>query len=140
MKKKIAWLMVSCLMALSLVLASCAPAVTEEEEVVTEEKEEVVTEEKEEVVTEEVVVEKKPEMVRDALGKLVEKPRYGGTFIAHLSADTTGFDELFYRQTANYSHKLTHEELFGGDWAKGPAGTGETAWDPGYRLFVKPIV
>ena len=32
MKKKIVWLLVSCLMVLSLVLASCAPAATEEEE------------------------------------------------------------------------------------------------------------
>ena len=32
MKKKIVWLTVSCLMVVSLVLASCAPAVVEEEE------------------------------------------------------------------------------------------------------------
>ena len=32
MKKKVIWLVVTCLMVLSLVLASCGPAVTEEEE------------------------------------------------------------------------------------------------------------
>ena len=37
MKKRIVWLIVSCLMALSLVLVSCGPAATEEEEVVKEE-------------------------------------------------------------------------------------------------------
>ena len=56
-KRKIAWVAVSCLMVLSLVLASCAPAVTEEEEVVTppteEEEEDVVTPPKEEEVVEE---------------------------------------------------------------------------------------
>ena len=41
MKKKIVWLIVSCLMVLSLVLASCAEAVTEEEEVVLPPEEEV---------------------------------------------------------------------------------------------------
>jgi len=40
MKKKTVWLVVSCLMALSLLMASCAPAVTEEEEEVTPEEEE----------------------------------------------------------------------------------------------------
>ena len=32
MKKKIIWLLVSCLVVAALLLASCAPAVTEEEE------------------------------------------------------------------------------------------------------------
>ena len=39
MGKKIVWLAVSCLMALSLVMAACAPAVVEEEEEVVEEEE-----------------------------------------------------------------------------------------------------
>ncbi|MFC1897528.1 ABC transporter substrate-binding protein [Chloroflexota bacterium] len=39
MKKKIIWLMMSCLMVVALVLASCGPAVTEEEEVVPGEEE-----------------------------------------------------------------------------------------------------
>ena len=37
MKRKIIWLPVSCLMVAALLVTSCAPAVTEEEEVVTEE-------------------------------------------------------------------------------------------------------
>ncbi len=61
MKRKITWIIVSCLMALSLVLASCAPAVVEEEE---EEAPAVV--EEEEVVEEEVV-------------PAVKEPIYGGT-------------------------------------------------------------
>ena len=100
MKRKIVWVVVSCLMVLSLVLASCAPAVTEEEEVVkppTEKEEEVVvkppTEEEEEAVEDE-------EMVKLSLKKLdgtvvektVEKPRYGGTFTTVCMGDPTGFD------------------------------------------------
>ena len=64
MKKKILWLVVSCSMVAALLLASCAPAVTEEEP-----------------VTEEApVTEEGPEMVRNSIGKLVEKPQYGGVF------------------------------------------------------------
>ena len=55
-------------MVATLVLASCAPAVVEEEEVVTEE----------EVVVEEEVVAEEKEMVVNAAGNLVEKPQYGG--------------------------------------------------------------
>jgi len=54
MKKKFIWTAVSCLMVLSLVLASCAPAVEEEE-----------------------VVEEEVEMMTDLLGRRVEKPKYG---------------------------------------------------------------
>ena len=67
MKKKIVWLVVSCLMVLSLVLASCAPAVVEEEEEVTPVVEE------EEVVEEEVAPEG-PVMVRNTAGKMQEMP------------------------------------------------------------------
>jgi hypothetical protein len=45
MMKKIVWVVVSCLMALSLVMASCGPAEEEEEAVTEEEEEEVVVEE-----------------------------------------------------------------------------------------------
>ena len=50
MKKKVVWLLVSCLMVAALLLASCAPAVTEEaeEEVGAPEEEEAVVEEEEE--------------------------------------------------------------------------------------------
>jgi peptide/nickel transport system substrate-binding protein len=68
MIKRIAWLMVSCLMVLSLVLVSCGPAAEEEEE---EEEEEVIGEEEEE------------EVVTPGGGNWWDKfgePTYGGTF------------------------------------------------------------
>ena len=52
MKKKLVWLVASCLMVAALVLASCGPAAVEEEEVVVEE-EKLVVEEEEVVVEEE---------------------------------------------------------------------------------------
>ena len=47
MKKKIIWLVVSCLIVVALLLASCGPAVTEEEEAAPPEEEEVITTEEE---------------------------------------------------------------------------------------------
>ncbi len=122
MNKKIVWLVVSCLMALSLVLASCAPAVVEEEEEVIPEEEEVIPEE------EEVIPEK--EMVRDSLGRLVEKPRYGGVLTVRLGAGSPqGFDELQMKMMGDIvTSYLTNEDLYEADWTKGPSGTGEVTW------------
>ena len=120
MKRKIVWLVVSCLMVTALVLASCAPAaVEEEEEVVTPGEEEVAPPEEEEVVTEE------KEMVRDSLGKLVEKPQYGGEVTFTLAASIVGFDEAYNNPWDCITTQYTNEELMTGDWTKGPAGTGE---------------
>ena len=94
MKRKMGWLMLSCLMAAALALASCAPAAPVEEE-----KPAPPTEEKPEKPTpappeEEEEVEKGSEMVRDSLGNLVEKPRYGGAFNYGGTWDPLIFDEI----------------------------------------------
>ena len=120
MKKKIVWLILSCLMALSLVVTSCGPAVTEEEE------EEVITEEEEEeVVTEEEVVAEG--MVVNTAGKLVERPRYGGIYHFSIGGDVRGFDD---QRSASPHYAVAHlnliyDKLFTGDWTKGSQGTGE---------------
>ena len=69
MKSKVAWLILSWLTVVLLLMASCAPAAPKEE--VAKPKEEVAK------PKEEVVAPGK-EMVRDTLGRLVEKPQYGG--------------------------------------------------------------
>lgn len=109
-KKKVAWLILSCLMVLSLVLASCAPAVTEEEEAPP------VVEEEEEVVEEEVVV------------PAVGEPQYGGVLNFCLGASPQGWDQAFAPQYTIQPGNLVNEQLFIGDWARGPAGTAETGW------------
>ncbi len=119
MTRKTLWLVVSGLMALSLVMAACGPAAVEEEE---EEKQVVVVEEEEE---EEVVAEEEEEVVSP------DTPQYGGTLTAARTGDITGWDIYggpFYggRATA-----LTSQSLWAGDWAKGPAGgygTNEIDW------------
>ena len=124
MTKRIIWLLVSCLMVAALLLASCAAAEVEEEE-----EEEVVTPEEEEVVAEEeVVVTEEKEMVRDALGRLVEKPQYGGDFTIVSGSDVLGFDECIMTEWFAYTMNFTNDELLAGDWIKSTTGSGEDSW------------
>ena len=128
MKKRIVWLLVSCLMVAALLLASCGPAAEEEEVVIPEEEEE-------EVVEEEVVAEEK-EMVKVTLEKLdgtvvekwLEKPKYGGVGVSSLSADVLGFDESYTAPYQTWTMNFTNECLVEGDWSRGPAGTSEASW------------
>ncbi len=114
MKKKIVWIVVSCLMALSLMLASCVPAavVEEEEEVVIVEKEVAEEVEKEELLSPEV-------------------PKYGGIVTIAQKMDPPAFDPYQRGGSAAYTYGLTNDELLTGDWARGPAGTDEVDWTIG---------
>ena len=97
MKKKILWVMVSCLMVLSLVVASCGP---EEEE--------------------------------EAGFRPPEEPKYGGIMTTAIAADYNQWDP-YHTQTIQVGHmQFTSNELIGGDWTKGPQGTGETDWAYGW--------
>jgi len=117
MKKKIVWLVVSCLMALSLVMASCGPAEVAEEE----EEEEVVIEEEEEEEVEEEVVEEEALLAP-------EVPKYGGVITSATPGDPSGFDPGVVMSIMTPNIYFTHDKLVRGDWGKGPAGTGETDW------------
>ncbi len=121
MKKKIIWVLVSCLMVLSLIIASCGPREEEEAKVTEEGGQVITTKEKEE----KVVVEQE-EIVSP------EGPEYGGTFTWHLPMDVMGFDPILKLQMECKSLWMTNEELMTGDWAKGPAGSGETDWTTGF--------
>ena len=123
MTKKIIWLVVSCLMAVSLIMASCGGAVEEEEE----EKEVVKEEEEEEEEEEEVVVEEK-EMVTDSLGRLVEKPEYGGTLTMVFSSSPLDWDEAFQPVWIDWGSRPACEILTQGNWSMGPSGTGEVEY------------
>ena len=103
MKKKIVWVVVSCLMVLSLIMASCGPAAEEEAEVVEEE---------------EVGVK--------------EAPQYGGT-LRTVSAWPYGAWDPTLAPDIRVGHIMfTHNEYIQGDWTKGLNGTGETAWEIGF--------
>ena len=121
MKKKIVWLVVSCLMVLSLVLASCAPAVVEEEEVVTP-----VVEEEE--VVEEEVAPVGPVMVRNTAGKMQEMPQYGGYITVGSTYPVIGFDPAYTVTWQCFQLVHTHDPLLMGDFAKTASGTGESGF------------
>ncbi len=115
MKKKIVWILVSCLMVLSLIIASCGPK-EEEEAKITEEGGQVITTKGEEEEEEEEEVEAGPEV-----------PKYGGTIIAATSTNWQDFDEVIGSPiTFNHTMRFTNQELWIGDWSVGPAGTNDT--------------
>ncbi len=54
-----------------------------------------------------------------------DKPKYGGTFTAVYDQPPVTFDDAFVSTGFAYILNMTNEGLLTGDWAKGPAGTGE---------------
>ena len=127
MKKSI-WILISCLMVVTLLVTSCGGAVTDEEEEINGEEEEINGEEEEE--EEEEVVDDGKDMVVNTAGKLVEKPRYGGYYMLSRTTDVRGFDDVVAATPAYMIGQLnlTHDELYTGDWAKGHQGTGEASF------------
>ena len=132
MFKKSLWLLLSSLMVAALVLSSCQPAVVEEEKEteavkgqVTEKEAPTVEEKKEAAVAE----EKGPEMVTDALGRLVEKPRYGGSITFQLTHEkATDYFDPIISAIGGHLGSVTYDKLVTGDWFKGPSGTGENSF------------
>jgi peptide/nickel transport system substrate-binding protein len=57
-----------------------------------------------------------------------DKPKYGGTITIITGELISSFDEVNGRHPAAHTLKLTNEELFRGDWTKGPAGTNQVDW------------
>ena len=122
MGKRLIWVVVSCMMALSLIFMSCGGAEVIEEE---EEEEEVVEEEEEEVVEE----EEEEEVVSP------DVPQYGGVYNMLLTTDPRGWDESKALHFWIYSNQLTNQMILEGDWSRGPAGTGDFTWTYGTSLF-----
>jgi peptide/nickel transport system substrate-binding protein len=126
MKKKIVWILVSCLMVLSLVIASCGP----KQEAKTEEagKATVVTAEEEEAAPAE-------EAAGGAAILAPEVPKYGGT-LNMVFREPMGFDPYYTFMMMCGTLYMCNEQFIMGDWAKGPAGTGETDWVNGFLGFM----
>jgi len=119
MVKKIVWLLVSCLMALSLTIASCGGAEETGGKVTEVGKGQTVTvgaEEEGAAVEEEEVIVPSGE------------PQYGGTITITLGADPD-FDLISFG--GSWPYEQTHQRMYDGNWAKGPAGgygEGLTDW------------
>ncbi|MFC1943705.1 ABC transporter substrate-binding protein [Chloroflexota bacterium] len=142
MKKKVVWVVVSCLMVAALLLASCAPAVVDEEKVAPPVKEEVVPKEEVVVPKEEVVVPgKKAEMVKwtgtkldgTVVEKMIEKPRYGGVHMIGRDEQPTQWDDVPRGAPRSWNLNPVNEQLLTRNWTRGAIGTGE--WSPLSDLF-----
>ena len=123
MKNKIVWVVVSCLMVLSLLIVSCEEE-TKKTTTVDEGDDEV-----------KITVSEDTSMVDDDEDdKVVETPKgpqYGGTVKIATQFEPRRFDESHGFLTDATTMKLTHQELMMGDWTLGPAGTGQVDWAQG---------
>lgn len=131
--KKIVWILISCIMVLSLVLASCGDDTTEKT---------TTDDDSDDVVR---ITESETSLDTDGVDKgettsSSDQPRYGGTLNLALGSDITSF-ELCYKGSPvpQPTIGVTNDPLWAGDWAKGPAGTGETDWRMSEDVFDNKI-
>ncbi|OGO22386.1 MAG: hypothetical protein A2Z28_02440 [Chloroflexi bacterium RBG_16_51_9] len=120
MNKRILWLVVGSLMALSLVMAACGPAAAPTAPTTPAETTPTTPAKLGEEPTQKEVV--KPS---------AEVPKYGGTLVFN-GGDISTWDPS--RVVTSAVINLTHQELWAGDWARGIAGgfgTKETDWGAG---------
>ncbi len=121
MKKNIVGMFICCLMILSLA-TSCETTTTEQisddgtEDVVK------ITESTSNIETEELAVEEEKGFLSP------DVPKYGGVITSVAAGDPMGFDPGITMSVMCGAIYFTHDKLARGDWAKGPAGTGETDW------------
>ncbi|MEK7353222.1 MAG: ABC transporter substrate-binding protein, partial [Chloroflexota bacterium] len=121
MSKKVFWLVVSGLMVISLVMAACAPAATPTTPTPAPATPTTPTA----PTTPTTPAQERPQ--KEAVSP--EAPNYGGTLTLAQNTDVTLWDPS--RNITGLTMSLIQQELFQGDWAKGPAGgygTSETDW------------
>ncbi|MBI4181281.1 MAG: hypothetical protein HY528_05055 [Chloroflexi bacterium] len=121
MKRKIVWLVVSCLMVLALLAASCAKAeVPAAKEAAPATKEAA-------PATKEVTP-----AVKETTPAAAETPKYGGQLILVRNGNILNWDETIQPNwTLSRNMGWTNLNLIIGDWTKGPAGTNEYDWKAG---------
>ncbi len=113
MVRKTIWLLVSSLMVLSLVIASCGGGETE--------------------------TETETGTGTETGGGYAPRtePKYGGQFVRIGLGDYRSIDYAAARDM--FTPMLMGEELLMGDWTRGPAGTGENNWDGGFAGFISQL-
>lgn len=125
MKRKGLWLAVSGLTVLSLVMAACAPAATP----VTPGAPQAPPTPAAPAIPSAPAAPLKEAPQKEAVKPASDTPKYGGTLNLAVVNDPTSWDPV--RQITSIPFDLTHQQLWEGDWAKGPAGgygTAETDW------------
>ncbi|MFC1946461.1 ABC transporter substrate-binding protein [Chloroflexota bacterium] len=117
MTKKFVWLLVSCLMVMSLLIASCGDT-DSEATVTTEDEGQTVTVGDED---EEMTTPGKPSVTVDP-----DKPKYGGKLVILTNADITTWNPGAKACSGAGQGGYVIEQILGIDFTQGPAGTGET--------------
>ncbi len=142
MKRKFIWVVVSGLVVVSLLLAACAPAPAKETAPATPATPAApakpatpaapatpAVKEASPAVPETMVKFTLTKLDGTVVEKLMEKPKYGGTFILSMASVILAWDEAYQAPwTLAYSLAPTSEDLMEGDWKRGPTGTGEFSW------------
>ena len=121
--KKILWVLLSCLMVFSLVLASCGDETAEKTTTEDDTEDTVKITESETSVGTDTGDEEEGMVSADI-------PKYGG-YIVTPGGDPIGWDPAYFLNFMLVPNFITNESLLTGDWARGPAGTGETDWTQG---------
>src|SRR3990170_5364294 len=112
MTKRILWLVVSCLMALSLVIAACGPAATP----TTPTAPSTPTEPTPTAPTTPTTEKPQQEAVKPA----GDVPKYGGTVTYRIGSDPTNFDSGTQRRGGSLGGAV-YQALLSTDWTRGPA-------------------
>ncbi|HLB27974.1 MAG TPA: ABC transporter substrate-binding protein, partial [Dehalococcoidales bacterium] len=130
--RKTLWIVASSLMALSLVVAACSPAPSPTTSSAPAAPASPTVPATPSAPT--APVQEKQQTTPVAASS--EAPKSGGMLNVSLAADITTHD--FFTRTFRPSITQMHanDGLVDGDWAKGPAGTGETDWRMGYDVLV----
>ncbi|MBI4181197.1 MAG: ABC transporter substrate-binding protein [Chloroflexi bacterium] len=117
MKRKMVWLVASCLMVMALLVASCTKAEAPAAKEATPAAKEATPAAKEAT----------PAVKETAAAP--EAPKYGGQMILTTNSNFLNWDESYIAMwTAARWLSPVNEELVTGDWTKGPAGSGESEW------------
>ncbi|MEE8419125.1 MAG: ABC transporter substrate-binding protein [Dehalococcoidales bacterium] len=124
MMKKIVWLVVSCLMVISLITVSCGTATPEVEKAAPKADEPKAEEPKAEEPKGE---EPEAEVVEEEVVS-PEVPRYGGTITVVRPSISSVFDNAVVRAPMTDTSLIPYEQFIYPNWAMGPAGTGEIDW------------
>ncbi|MBI4267818.1 MAG: ABC transporter substrate-binding protein [Chloroflexi bacterium] len=128
MKRRIVALLVACLMVLSLVITSCGQARPTQTTPATTSSPTAPT-----VAPTITVPTEKP-----VAAPAFEKPKYGGVLKVGWANDIRDFDAIVGKTHTAYTFMITNEQLWSGDWTRGPAGgygSNETDWAEAYNLF-----
>jgi len=135
MSKKILWLAVNGLMALTLLVAACGPAATPTAPTVPA----TTTAPATTTVPSSQPTPTAEKTQKEAVAPAVEMPKYGGTLNILQGADILGFDNG--AGLGGVTIALTHDTFGEADWSRGPAGTGEIDFEVPLppREFLRPL-